>query len=66
MEKPVLSLQPSEIAMLGAASRIYAAYLVSGHVTRGSEHEMLDRSLSEALRLAQRIEEAVQSDRELG
>jgi hypothetical protein len=27
---------------------------------------MLDRSLAEALKLAQRVEEAVQSDRELG
>lgn len=66
MAKPVVSLQPSEIALLGAASQIYAAYLAAGHVTRGSEHEMLDRSLTEALRLAQRIEETVQSDRELG
>jgi hypothetical protein len=66
MTKPVLSLQPSETALLHAASRIYAAYIASGHVTEGNEDDMLDRSLAEALKLAQLAEEAVQSDRELG
>ena len=66
MAKPVLSLQPSETALFHAASRIYAAYIASGHVTEGNEDDMLDRSITEALKMAQRVEEAVQSDRELG
>jgi hypothetical protein len=66
MAKPVLSLQPSEAALLGAAARIFSAYLVSGHVTGGNESEMMDRSVSEALKMARRIDEMVQSDNELG
>jgi hypothetical protein len=66
MAKPVLSLQPSETALFHAASRIYAAYISSGHVTEGNEDDMLNRSITEALRMARRVEEAVQSDSELG
>jgi len=64
--KPVLSLQPSETALLGAAAQIFSAYIVSGHVTGGNESEMMDRSLAEALKMARRLEEMVQSDNELG
>jgi hypothetical protein len=66
MPKPVLSLQASEIALLGAAAQIFSAYIVSGHVTGGNESDMMDRSLSEALKMARRVEEMVQSDNELG
>jgi hypothetical protein len=66
MAKPVLSLQPSETALLGAAAQIFSAYIVSGHVTGGNESDMMDRSLSEALKMARRLEEMVQSDGELG
>jgi hypothetical protein len=66
MPKPVLSLQPSEIALLGAAAQIFSAYVASGHVTGGNESDMMDRSVSEALQMARRIEEMVQGDNELG
>ena len=66
MPKPVLSLQPSEIAVLGAAAQIFSGYVVSGHVTGGNESHMMDRSISEALLMAKRIEEMVQSDNEMG
>jgi hypothetical protein len=66
MDKPVLSLQPSEIAVLGAAAQIFSAYVVSGHVTGGNESDMMDRSLAEAIKMARRLEELVQSDSELG
>ena len=66
MDKPVLSLQPSEVALLGAAAQIFSAYIISGHVTGGNESDMMDRSLSEALKMAKRLEEMVQSDTELG
>lgn len=66
MAKPVLSLQPSEIALFNVAAQFFSAYIVSGHVTGGNENDMLDRSLAEALKLVRRVEEAVQSDQELG
>jgi len=66
MEKPVLSLQPSEIALLTSAAHIFSAYVMSGHVTGGNESDMMDRSVAEALKMARRIEELVQSDSELG
>ena len=66
MAKSVVSLQPSEMAVYAAASRIYAAYIASGHVTPGNEHDMIDRSLDEALQMAKQIEEKVQSDQEFG
>jgi hypothetical protein len=64
MAKPVISLQPSEAAVYAAASRIYAAYIASGHVTAGNENGMIDRSVDEAVQMAQLIEEKVQSDQE--
>jgi hypothetical protein len=66
MDKPFLSLQPSESALLAAAAHIFSAYIVSGHVTGGNESDMMDRSVAEALKMARRIEEMVQSDTELG
>jgi len=66
MPKSVLTLQPSEIAVLGAAAQIFSAYVVSGHVTGGNESDMMDRSVGEALQMARRIEELVQSDGEMG
>ena len=66
MAKPVLSLQPSEIAVFSAGAQIFSAYIASGHVTGGNESDMMDRSLSEALKMAKRLEEMVQSDSELG
>jgi hypothetical protein len=64
MNKPVISLQPSEMAVYAAASRIYSAYIASGHVTAGNENGMIDRSVDEALQMAQLVEEKVQSDQE--
>lgn len=66
MPKHVLSLQPSEAAVLGAAAQIFSSYIVSGHVTGGNESDMMDRSISEALKMAKRIEEMVQSEGEMG
>lgn len=66
MPKSVLSLQPSEAALLGAAAQIFSAYVASGHVTSGNEAPMMDRAVGEALQMAKRIEEMVQSDSEMG
>ena len=55
-----------DASVLGSAAEIFSAYIVSGHVTGGNESDMMERSLSEALKLAKRLEEMVQSDSELG
>ena len=66
MAKPVMSLQPSEIALFEAASRIYASYVLAGRITDGNENDMIDRSVQEAFHMARLIEEAIQADSELG
>ena len=35
MNKPYMALQPTEVALLDAASRIYSARLASGQVSEG-------------------------------
>lgn len=65
MNKPYMSLQPTEIALLEAASRIYAARLVAGQVPGGGETEALRTAVTEALRLARTIDENVMADKEL-
>jgi len=66
MAKHVLSLQQSEIGLLHAASQIYTAYIHAGRVREENENVMIERSINEALRMAHLIEEAVQSDSEMG
>jgi hypothetical protein len=61
-----LSLQPSEAALLEAASRIFAAYIQAGRVLEGAERDMIERCVTEAMHIAARIEELVSSDNELG
>ena len=59
-----LSLQPSEEAVLHAASRIFAAFVGAGVVTDANQHELSDRSVKLATRMALVIEKYVQSDNE--
>ncbi len=56
MAQPTISLQPSEIALFEAASRIYASYVASGRVTEGNENDMIDRSITEARRMASLVQ----------
>ncbi|MDC0175901.1 hypothetical protein OAJ60_03100 [Planctomycetaceae bacterium] len=65
MNKPYMSLQPTEIALLDAASRIYAARLVAGQVPGAGETEALSTAVSEAIALARAIDESVMADKEL-
>jgi len=65
MEKPTLSLQPSEQALVAAASRIYAAYIVAGMVAEGQEQGWMTRSVREALWIAQASDEAVRAAEEV-
>ena len=65
MEKSTLTLQPSEQAVVEAASRIYAAYIVSDQVQEGQEQGWLERALREAVWLAQHADNRVTSDDEM-
>jgi len=65
MNKPYMSLQPTEVALLNAASRIYSARLLSGQVANGAEHEAIKTSVTESMDLARLIDESVMADKEL-
>lgn len=64
MQQTFLELQPSETAVLHAASRIYAAYVVRGVVAQGAEQQWIQKSIQEAVQLAYWTDQAVQSDNE--
>lgn len=59
-----LQLQPSEQAVLHAASRILASFIASGTLTKDNERELCDRSVHLAARMAIVVERYVQSDDE--
>jgi hypothetical protein len=59
-----LNLQPSEEAVLHAASRIFAGFIAAGSVTAETQNELADRSVKLATRMALVIEKYIQSDNE--
>ncbi|MBA2538042.1 MAG: hypothetical protein H0V17_00280 [Deltaproteobacteria bacterium] len=59
-----LSLEPSETAVLHAASRILAGHIAAGTVTADNEDAAADRAVRQAARMALVIEKYVQSDGE--
>ncbi len=65
MNKPYMSLQPTEVALLDSASRIYAARLASGRVADGCEADAIEAAVTESLALARQIDKAVMADKEL-
>ena len=65
MEKPPLSLQPSEQAIVQAAATIYAAYVTSGRVTEGKEKDWMSRAIREAFWIARAADEFVRADDEM-
>jgi hypothetical protein len=65
MEKKSLTLQPTEQALLAAATRLYAAYVVSGQVAEGQEDGWRARSIRESIWIAQQIEEIILADNEI-
>jgi hypothetical protein len=65
MKKKVVSLQPSEIALTQSAAAIYAAYVASGHVREGDEEKFIQRSVQEAIRICDVVEQTVQADGEM-
>jgi hypothetical protein len=65
MERTVLTLQPSEQAILAAASRLYAAYVVSGQVAEGQEDGWRARCVREAISIAREVDERIVADDEI-
>ena len=64
MTKPFIALKPSEQTIVAAASRLYAAYVVSGRAQEGQEQQWMERSINEAIQLARTVDDAVQADGE--
>ncbi len=63
-DKPYLSLQASEAAVVQAAATIYAAYIATGKVG-DDEKPWIQRSIKEALWMAQVTDKSIQSDDEM-
>lgn len=64
-KKERISLQPSETHVFRAAAQIYSAQIAAGSVKPGSEKEWLEKSLAQAIYLAQRADTLIQSDDEI-
>ena len=65
MEKPKLTLQPSEAILSRAAANIYAAYITAGRVPDGKEREWMERAVREAYQIVRLADQSVQSDDEI-
>ena len=66
MKKPTyLSLQHSESVIVAAAANIFAAYISSNRVAEGEEEAWMQRSIDEAIWIATKVDEKVQSDNEM-
>lgn len=59
-----LQLEPSEAEVYRAASKIFSGYIAAGQVNPSNEKEMMRKAVSDALLLAEFIEEVVVSDNE--
>ena len=60
-----IALKASEIAILDAASRIYAAYIAAGEGNRASKADLMRLSIQEAIELGSALDKLVQSEGEL-
>jgi len=65
VQRTNLRLQQSESVVVHAASRIYAAYISAGRVPEGDEKKWIERSISEAIRIATETDERIISDDEI-
>jgi len=66
MSKVYLTLRQSEGVVTQAAATLYAAYQAAGRVSEGTEDEWMTRSVEEAIQLAQRCDQRITSDGEMG
>jgi len=66
IDKPVsLKLQHSESVVLQVAAQLYSAYVVAGRVGEGDEATWMERSIRDAISLAEATDAAVISDDEI-
>ncbi len=65
MAKSHLKLQHSESVVLQAAAQIYSAYIIAGRVPDGEEAKWMERSIRDAIRIANATDAAVISDEEI-
>mgnify|MGYP001027537209 CR=1 FL=1 len=66
IDKPVsLKLQHSESVVLQVAAQLYSAYVIAGRVGEGDEAAWMERSIRDAISLAEATDAAVISDDEI-
>jgi len=65
MNRPYVSLQPSEGVLVQAAAQIFSAYIITGQCTPDNEDEYLKKSIKQAVRMARITDESVQADKEV-
>ena len=63
--RALVMLQPSEQALLAAASRLLAARIASGQCTAQNEKEEMKWAINRAIQMASIIDTAVRSENEL-
>jgi hypothetical protein len=66
IEETFLRLQHSEGIVCETASRLLAAYISSGQLNSENESELVERSVSLAIKLAEKTDRAIESDDENG
>lgn len=66
MNQISLKLEPSEAVVVQAAATIYAAHVAAGHVAKGQETEMIAAAVRDAIFIATSVDDAIQSDTEMG
>ncbi len=59
-----LNLQESEITVVDAASRIFAAYINAGFVDKANEEGMMHKCVGLAVRMALAVDTAVLDEKE--
>jgi hypothetical protein len=65
-EETFLRLQHSESVVCQMASHLLAAFISSGQLKPENEDEIIDRSLKMAIKLALKVDRAIESDDENG
>ena len=60
-----LTLEPSETAVLEAASRIFSALIVAGRLGEENQGELVEFSIRAAVALAREADRAIESDHEV-
>jgi hypothetical protein len=60
-----VNLTGSEEAVLAAASRIFAAYIIQGKLEENSESQLMNQALKQAIYLAKKADKVIQSGGEM-